>query len=305
MAEVAIREVARAYGLPELVHLIHEYSSPSVLLWRAILTYTLALQLALLPEQPFTEIPLVDIVKWKRGDLLVPSDREQVSTIDDAKSVMRITLDNRGIKEIKRLSRHPSFTETWFEGHGFIVERLSKLREFTACGKDGLLRLRFPESYNGELPMWDTPDPPSPDQTEHLISLGFGLRFSRCYPSHKGITMCHTLDLKLVTGLTFIFNHNGDLLKTFPHFSGYTGHYNPLVFEEHRAEGFSYLPIASGDQIVYIGVIPPENNRIFVRMRLSGDIVINMMTRDSARKLPVFWSKKNPKGLIYGHGLCL
>ncbi|KAH7628111.1 hypothetical protein B0T09DRAFT_359404 [Sordaria sp. MPI-SDFR-AT-0083] len=319
MSEVAIREVARAYGLPELatcptelVPLIHEYSSPGVFLWRAILTYTLALQLASLPDQPFTEIPLVDIRTWERGDLLLPSDWKHVYPTNNVESVMRIKLDNRGIKEIQGLPRHPSFTGGWSNNVGFIVENVSTLRECTACVKNGFLCLRFPKFYKFELPMWDTPAPPSPAHTTRLITERFGPPLSRYFPVHKGISTSHILNFKSVTGLTFMFSHKTDLRSIFAHYNNETGHYDSDVVQKLKTRHLCYLPIAPEDEILNIGIIEHENSRIFVRMRLTGDIIINLSTHDSIgrpqygrdpdSRPPVIWSKTKPRALVYGQG---
>lgn len=84
---------------------------------------------------------LVDIVRWKRGEVLDPPHPDPVYFKDDTNSVMRITLDNLGIREIERLPHHPSYSSSNVEALGFVVEKLSTLRDYTACFKDDLLPL--------------------------------------------------------------------------------------------------------------------------------------------------------------------
>ncbi|KAK3386356.1 hypothetical protein B0T20DRAFT_111450 [Sordaria brevicollis] len=319
MSEVAIREVARAYGMPELaacptelIKLIHEHCSPGAFLWRAILAYTLALELELLSEQPFTEIPLVDIIKWKRGDPLLPSDLKHVCPTDTADSVMRIIFDNRGIKEIQRLSHRPTFNGVWSDDLGYVVEDISTLREFTACAKDGFLCLRFPKFYKFELPMWDTPNPPSPSQTTRFTTERFGPPLSRYYPVHKGISTCHVVNFKSLTGLTFMFSRNTDLRAIFAHYNNDTGSWGSESTARCRKRSLCYLPIAPGDQILRMGIVEYENSRIWVRMRLAGDIILNMTTSDTIDlpryrgypdgRPPVVWSSPKPRALLYGQG---
>lgn len=310
MSEVAIRAVARAYGLPELarcpieiIQLIQKYSSSKVFLWRAIMAYTLALQLDSLPQQRLTEYRLVDIVRWKRGEILVPTHPEDLYSDDDEKSVMRITLDLRGIKEIERLPCHPQYSGSSIRSLYFIVEKLATLRQFTACVKDGFLRLSFPESYKYELPVWTTPNPPSFDKIYSLASQSWGPWHNAASLGRNGVLPCGDIDLKTVTNLVFTFI-GFELMSIISHPSEALG----LSSVKKR---LGYLPIPPGDNIVYIGTLRYfRDGCILVRMRLSGDIILNLDKHVPHVDMATFkhhlrttrcdWSKKNPRGLLFG-----
>lgn len=123
-AEVIDRIAARS-GLarlqslpPELLHAIRQLS-PHALLWRTMRTIALALQ-ASLQKEPTQTFALAGIRQWCR-------ESRGLAFAHDQQSLIKITVDSSGIREITRLHEWPPCCLQNSESESYIIEEAARL----------------------------------------------------------------------------------------------------------------------------------------------------------------------------------
>lgn len=121
MDRIAARSgLARLRSLPsELLYAIRQLS-PHAFLWRTISTLALANQASLLIE-PTQTFALADIRQWCRGS-------KGLAFAYDQQSLIKITVDSSGIREIERLHEWPPCCLQTSEFESYVVEEAARLR---------------------------------------------------------------------------------------------------------------------------------------------------------------------------------
>ncbi|KAF5638207.1 hypothetical protein F25303_7762 [Fusarium sp. NRRL 25303] len=188
-----VRENAEVYGIrllkllpAELVQMIQEYSN-SATFWRYIHVLSIARELSHLQSDatpPVASIPLCNVLSWTRGDCAAVLS-------SDCPPVVRLTLDQRGIRMIERLSK-PSYHPRRSDKEAFVIAPAVCFQDVVADTQFHVLRLELPASLLG-FHIWDTPNPPGIEDCDF---------YGRVTPSMQ----FKTTNLRSVTGLTFFFS---------------------------------------------------------------------------------------------------
>lgn len=115
-------------------------------------------------------------------------------------SVVRLTIDNRGIKRIERLPDYPQYPELKSPHLAYVVKESHALRDVTACFKYGLVQLRLPRGsqpsdHDKALLIADTPSLPRLPECNLFLSM-----------ANKGWGQLRTAELDSITGITFFYS---------------------------------------------------------------------------------------------------
>ncbi|KAI1416945.1 hypothetical protein F5Y13DRAFT_102682 [Hypoxylon sp. FL1857] len=253
---------------PELVRMIREYSSSSIL-WRFGLALKLAEQLSTSDavSGDLVSIPLRDLSSWERGGPLVSRTPNQ----PEAQCVY-LTIDSLGIKKLERIPYAPSYNPHPFKSSLFVIAQERYVENITARFKFGALRLELPELHPSLSPVglqtWDTSSVPYPEHT--YVFQG----------DVTSYTQFRTIDFQSVTGITFLFSH-GEVLKIHAH-SATAPTAMPTVKRLPRRRqqvvSWLYLPISPNDNVVAFGTLADRHLKYGVcflfRLRLAGDVVV-------------------------------
>ncbi len=129
---------------PELIAMIRDFSESGTF-WRYISVLSFGRELSAASTNtaspsPTTSLPLTNISAWTRGrepTLLQPSDRSEI---------VRLTIDYRGIRQIERLPRRPSYQQLRSDSAAFAIQEENELRNVTTLFKVGLF-LRKDDSW--------------------------------------------------------------------------------------------------------------------------------------------------------------
>ncbi|KAJ3499597.1 hypothetical protein NLG97_g224 [Lecanicillium saksenae] len=98
--------------------------------------------------------PLCHVYSWRRGS-------QPILQQDISESVIRMTVDARGLLRIERLREMPRQASFHAKGLFYIVEGADRLSGATAQFKLGFCRLVFTRGPPADLYQWDTPNPPA------------------------------------------------------------------------------------------------------------------------------------------------
>lgn len=244
-------DVALLFKFPSEVLKLIKDMSPHALIWRSMSAIAVADQI--LPTQSAQFFSLISIRKWTRG-----SERPEFA--HDQHSVVKITIDSRGIRAIEQLQERPSFRFTESGLEHYVVEEAGQLRDVQVCMKvkhlyisikaslqpnlrqNGLLQLKsIPESAS----LWNIPFPP------RLADCCFATTLSQ-----ESQPRFQVIDFKTSHGLTFLYScgrvyhvhvHNTSRDHATSSYEGFTARYQRTIV-------WVFCPISSSDKVLSIAV---------------------------------------------------
>ncbi|KAL2134651.1 hypothetical protein VTI74DRAFT_11229 [Chaetomium olivicolor] len=283
--------VAVGLGLPqlatlplEIVERIRSHSAGSPL-WRYLFLTAYGSEFAEIQPSPFVSVPLNEVSSWKRGEALVrvlpsepsgirnssaPSESSETYESEGSESeahgssaeqsVVRVTIDWRGIREIERLEEAPRHrTHHPSDDLAFAVLKGDQVDKTSVHFKDGFARLKNRQvrgTWKRWSPdIWDTPTPPDLERECFLLpSLLHHLMPSVRWGAAQ-------LDSDKITGITF-FSVDDRIAAVHFHTSAsptatpvFEHLEHPNVNAEAATDGsWLYMPIAPGDRILEFGV---------------------------------------------------
>ncbi|KAK7419418.1 hypothetical protein QQX98_003370 [Neonectria punicea] len=312
--------IPHLYKLPlEVAQMVREYCEDAPF-WNLVRSADLCVDVTYMATTELETVPLELVLEWTRGGLF-----KLVENLV-APHFVRITLDNLGIREIKRLDLEPApFTLKPVENWSFIFIDQSSCENVSLLLKNGLARLQLPDGHPG-FPVWDTPSPPhvrTITSTVLASKIIHTSKFSR--ESHKtpptpveqsrvifrncGIcgvdtvpaTRFHAIDFKSVTGFTFLYTDPEGLLTIHAH--------TPESPDVKVPKGvtpdnliYAYLPIPPGEEILQIitqvgpltwaRTSPPH---FTFRLKLAGLVTVGTKYNRKFDRMVVF----HPTGLVF------
>ncbi|KAH7176155.1 hypothetical protein EDB81DRAFT_32947 [Dactylonectria macrodidyma] len=145
--------------LPQLQTLPVELSSKmwefckSGLLWRYSAVLDMARELLNSPSPEPGPRPIARVRSWSRRGELIEED-------GPGDSVIRLTIDSRGLERIERLAIWPSGSSPGFDDKAFVVEPAKALAGVLVDFQLGLAHLQLPANRATDFYTWDTPFPP-------------------------------------------------------------------------------------------------------------------------------------------------
>ncbi|CAK7236061.1 hypothetical protein SCUCBS95973_009477 [Sporothrix curviconia] len=236
--EMGLRQILHGMQrLPtELVQMIHDMSSKS-LLWR--LSSVLGRYHDTTADtDKHTTLLLTGIEAWERGSLCPAS---KTSPGAPEKPVIRLTMDNRGLRTIERLAARPSSVQRRIvHNEAYSVVDASDVQGVTVHFRFGLARLELPRRIRG-LHVWDTPTPPLLDDCNLVLS--------RLMPT----TRFQAIPLDRVDGITLMFVHS-KLEAVHVHTPATPAARTTILSLDETDISWVYVPIAPGDRVLAVGV---------------------------------------------------
>ncbi|KAJ3542142.1 hypothetical protein NM208_g4253 [Fusarium decemcellulare] len=270
---------------PEIVGMIRQYSATSML-WRLTTASELSRQLPAGSSGHLLSIPLCEVSAWKRGEQPVTADAAHVL------SVVRLTIDSWGIREIERLPGNPSFRIWRADDLIFAILDQRLLQGINVHFKFGFSRLELPKTCQG-LQTWDTPTPPD-------------LKRCQFYPADIiSSTQFRTIQLSRTSGITFFFCY-GEIYAVHAHtrtapYAQST--YQRMSHRRRQAVTWVYVPISKEDSITALGArmslaesTPLRSTCLLFRMKLGGDVSVGLTSSKQARDLIL---SRSPMTMIY------
>ncbi|KAJ3525967.1 hypothetical protein NM208_g11412 [Fusarium decemcellulare] len=298
---------------PEITIAIQGYSQDAPF-W--CLTRALALSFeysAVLSDTKLITVPLTNVHSWKRGDASPRLGNKE----EELPSVLRMTLDSRGVSQIERLSEHPLplSSRNTSGTKQYIVADESRFARIKMHFQGGLSWLWCPTNHPG-LQIWDTPTPPlailvdkpgSPKKSKPGDPEEFTL--DQCASSINSLSYFRfkTVDLSTATGLTFFYSEAGNVM-----FSIHVHTRNlPLAHlcrfhAKDRLDNIIYVPLPPGDEIEWLAVREGFDHRPYryegcpsfmLQTKLSGTVHVGLVKRRSVRTTAF---SRDPKVLIRG-----
>ncbi|XP_044721677.1 uncharacterized protein HRG_04592 [Hirsutella rhossiliensis] len=168
--------------------------------------------------------------------------RPIITKVLHQRSVIRLTIDSRGIKKVENLPERPRFQRWRTNGLVFVILDHTCLEGVMAHFKFGLLRLELPKGCHG-LQTWDTPTPPDLGQCVF-------------YPAAiTSSTQFRTINLSETTGITFFFSY-GEIYAIHAHtWEAPCAHstYRRLSRRRQQSIIWVYVPISQKDSISALG----------------------------------------------------
>ncbi|ORY58252.1 uncharacterized protein BCR38DRAFT_448479 [Pseudomassariella vexata] len=301
-------EMAEKYGIPslrllppELIRMIQDYSQSGTF-WRYISVTSFSRELSVASVNPIS-ILLCNISTWVRGrePTLLESPGHP--------SIIRLTMDSRGIREIERLSHRPPYQHWRSDNMAFAIQEESHLGNITTQYKVvplsktmvprsnavqySVLRLELPENFRG-FHIWDMPNPPRLEDCRFCGHIPQSTRF-------------RTIDLRGATGLTFFFSFSKvyAIHAHTPKMPHAKREFERLTKRRQADMAWVYLPIPKGDDITALGVRVRHSEGRFitqkpcflVRTKLAGDVSIGPCRRGKYKD--IILSQLNPSLFIY------
>ncbi|VUC22541.1 unnamed protein product [Clonostachys rosea] len=275
---------------PELTQLIHDSSeSAPFWLWLSALSFIRDLSGEDSSDgSSYISVPLANVLAWTRGSAPI------ITAEEEGPPIVRLTSDCRGLKRVERLDSMPSYRDWRSDTMEFAIQDLGLVKNVTAEFKYNIMRLETPDMKHG-LHIWDMPGPPSLEDCKFCGHIGHSMRFS-------------TIDLHVVTGLTFFFSHNKvyavhahtasspNATKTFEQFSRL----------RQASVVWVYLPLPKGEEIISFGIRLKEVDGrpvtqmpcFMFRTKLAGEVVLGPLpVRNSSQD--VLLAPSYPKLLIH------
>lgn len=119
----AVEIVSKGYGLSgllrmpqEITRMVRDYSQSS-LFWQLTAALDLATRFGTTPSSDLLSIPVRHVAEWERDGVLIQS--QAVKNLP----IIRLTIDCRGIKKVKRLpADEPRYSRRRFDNFVFIIE---------------------------------------------------------------------------------------------------------------------------------------------------------------------------------------
>ncbi|KAI3326482.1 hypothetical protein HD806DRAFT_520356 [Xylariaceae sp. AK1471] len=259
-----ICKLPHLHKLPfEILQMIQSYSEHA-LIWRGALAFDLAAHISNKTASSLSTIPLQDIIYWERGN------QPQVM-LSPSLPPIRITVDLIGISKIERTSCQPYKGEC-HSSYVYMVVKEQAISECKAQFKYGFLRLELASPCPPAV--WNTPNPPN-------------LQLCRAYET-KGITFFFSSHQ-----LYGVHIHRSDALCALSSFQR-------IPPRRRRSALWCYLPIATQDQILVLGVRKSLNQHvnILVRMEKAGDVIVGQYMSSPAEDRYLGWHA--PITLVHG-----
>ncbi|CAH0048133.1 unnamed protein product [Clonostachys solani] len=292
-----IHEKADKFGLsawrllpPELTHMIQD-SSESALFW----LYLSALSFIRdLPGEDSSDgsshisVPLSNVLAWTRGSAPI------ITLEEEGPPIVRLTSDCRGLKRVERLDNMPTYQDWRSDTMEFAIQDLGLVKSVIAEFKYNILRLETSDINHG-FHIWDMPDPPLLEDCKFCGHIGHSMRFS-------------TIDLHVVTGLTFFFSHN-KVYAVHPHTPSYpdaTKTFDRFSPQRQASVAWVYLPLPRGEEIISFGIrLKTVDGRTVSQMpcfmfhtKLAGEVILGPLPARN-RYQDVVLAPSYPKLLIH------
>ncbi|CAG9936468.1 unnamed protein product [Clonostachys rosea f. rosea IK726] len=235
-------------------------------------------------------VPLSNVLAWTRGSAPIFTSDEE------GPPIVRLTSDCRGLKRVERLDSKPLYQDWRSDTMEFAIQDANLIQSVIAQFKYNILRLETPDINHG-FHIWDMPNPPLLEDCKFSGHIGHSMRFS-------------TIDLHVVTGLTFFFSHN-KIYAVHPHTPSSpdaTKTFNRFSRQRRASLAWVYLPLPRGDEIISFGIrLKIVDGRtvsqmpcFMFRTKLAGEIILGPLPA-SDRYQDVVLVPSSPKLLIHNN----